>query len=538
MGGEKREDSEADKGALTLLPRTPTLVLLGAGLALSIASWVINGAFPEPPSTAEISLGWSGWTRLALVLVAATLGGAALRMELRRHRSAGWPQFPDSATSALVCVVLAQILWFSASGLLGKVPEDQVVSNDNTGEIVAWTRPAQMESLARICRVGMICAFVGGFLLVIPEMARRAVLVGSITFHFCGILSAVLSVPPPGGNSPWLISQAWTFVYRPYLQFIYQNNAYHFYSPEPGPPSFLWLQITYTDGGKRWFRLPDTETSPTPMHFQRMLSIGESASQVLQRDPGAYRSEAALQKMAQLLGLERLPRGTIAPLTWREPMPNAKHYMCSYVRSLINRFPHPDNNSGATVLESHLWRVVQTIIQPGDLAYEQRRDPTERRFYVTTYQGEYDEKGNLRDPNDPLLYWMIQAYDREMIEQLVQQAAERENEVRRLRDLRPRDQVSPAEMAVMMEEADALKRFQGMLQVWLRQEKPVIDFFKLQSDSSHFPPESVWVEASGPAGGGAGNLPDKKAAPGGQSRGKPDETKSGSGIRGAGEERP
>ena len=537
MDGESREDSGENKGAVSLVPKASTMMLLGTGLAMSVTAWALNSVYPEPPSTADISLGWSGWTRLALVITAAILGGIALRIELRRHKGSGWPQFPDSAAAAVVCIVLALNLGFSEKGLLGKVPKDQIVDNDNTGEIVTWTRPAQMESLARICRVGMICTFVGGFLLVIPEVARRTVLVGSVAFHFCGILSAVLSVPPPGGNSPWLISQAWTYVYRPYLQFIYQNNAYHFYSPEPGPPSFLWLQITYTDGGKRWFRLPDVETSPTPMHFQRMLSIGESAAQVVQRDPGAYRSEAALQKMAQLLGLERLPRGTIAPLTWREPMPNAKHMMCSYVRSLLNRFPHPDNNKEAKVLESHLWRVVQTIIQPGDIAYE-HRDPTDRRFYVTVYQGEYDEKGNLRDPNDPLLYWMVQAYDRRMIEQLVQQSTERENEVRRLRDLRPRDQDSPAEMAVMAEEADALKRFQGMLQVWLRQKDPVIDFFKLQSDTNTFPPQSAWVDASKSAGANSASRPKNLAEAADQDKEKRKEAKPNAGIRDAGEVRP
>jgi hypothetical protein len=536
MDGEDLAEPRADRDNGSLIPKGTTLVLLGVGLMVSAASWMVNRAFPEAPSTADISVGWSGWTRLTLVILACICGGSALRLELGRHRGRGWPQFPESATSAVVCVVLAQILWFSAMGLLGITPTEEVVANDNTGEIVAWIRPAQMESLARICRVGMICSFVGGFLLVIPESARRVFLVGSLAFHFCGILSAVLSVPPPGGNSPWLVSQAWTHVYRPYLQFIYQNNAYHFYSPEPGPPSFLWLQVTYTDGGKRWFRLPDVETSPTPMHFQRMLSIGESAAQVVQRDPGAYRSEAALQRMAQLLGLERLPRGTIAPLTWREPMPNAKHLLCSYVRSLMNRFPHPDNNAEAGILEAHLWRIVHTIIQPGEIAYD-HRDPTDRRFYVTVYQGEYDEKGNLRDPNDPLLYWMIQAYDRSMIEQLVVQATDRENEVRRLRDLRPRDQASAAEMAVMAEEADALKRFQGMLQVWLRQPEPVIDFFKLQSETTTFPPESVWADADKPIGKPAVRVPGSPFGAGPEKEGQ-GIAKPNAGIRGAGEVRP
>ena len=33
--------------------------------------------------------------------------------------------------------------------------------------------------------------------------------------------------------------QAFNRVYNPYLQFIYQRNAYHFYSPDPGPASVL-----------------------------------------------------------------------------------------------------------------------------------------------------------------------------------------------------------------------------------------------------------------------------------------------------------
>lgn len=528
MSGEDRTVSEKEKGVLSLVPKRSSIVFLGIGLVVTAAAWALNRIYPEPPSTAEISLGWSGWTRLALVVLGAVMGGVALRTELGRHKGKGWPQFPESATAAVVCVLLAQIMLFAGHGLVGEASTQPMVSNDNTGDVITWNRPGQMQSLGFVCRAGMICAYVGGFLLVIPEVARRVFLVGSLTFHFCGILSAVLSVPPPNGNAPWLVSQAWTHVYRPYLLFIYQNNAYHFYSPEPGPPSFLWLQITYTDGGKRWFRLPDTENSPTPMHFQRMLSIGESASSAVQREAGAFRSEAVIQKMAQLLGLEKLPRGTIEPITWREPMPNAKHLMCSYVRSLMSRFPHPEGNPEANILEGHLWRVVHSIIQPGEIAID-GRDGSERRYFVTIYQGEYNEKGSLQDPNDPLLYWMLQAYDRKMIQQLAVQAAERETEVRRLRDLRVSDQTSAAENAVMVEEADALKRFQGMLQIWLKEEAPVIDFFKLQSETTKFPPVSVWAEEANRTA----KLPPKAGA-----AKKPVDDKAKVGIRGAGEAKP
>src|SRR5262249_51727018 len=45
------------------------------------------------------------------------------------------------------------------------------------------------------------------------------------------------AVSPPGHRrprdrpspSPWLSTQIWTRIYRPYLEFLYLNNAYHFY---------------------------------------------------------------------------------------------------------------------------------------------------------------------------------------------------------------------------------------------------------------------------------------------------------------------
>lgn len=489
------ENPVKDASAWSLLPERAVLLSLGVAMACGLLALQVRISYPEAPSEAHLSLGAGAWLRLGLVALGTVLAGLALRLELLRHQ--GWPAFPDSATAALICIGIAIFLMVGSLALVGE-PGTERLYNDNTGEVVEWKPPGQLQSIGLVCRAGMVVALVGGFLLVIPEIGRRLVLVLVLCFHFGGILSAVLSVPPPGGNSPWMVSQVWTYVYRPYLQFIYQNNAYHFYSPEPGPPSFLWFRLDYTDGSRRWYRIPDAETSPIPMHFQRMLSIGESSSQTVVREPGGYRTEEVLQRMGQLLGLERLPRGTIAPLAWREPQPNAKHLMCSYMRHVMGRFPHPDGNQDARVIEGHLWRVVHTIIQPGEIAYD-RRDPTDRRFYVTVYQGEYDDKGILRDPNDPLLYWMMQAYDKQMIESLAVQAQDKESEVRRMRDLRGNDLATQAQRAVMAEDADALNRFQSMLRVWLKAENPVIDFFKLQADTTSFPPQSVWDSRPGQA---------------------------------------
>ncbi len=53
-----------------------------------------------------------------------------------------------------------------------------------------------------------------------------------IVLHFLGIGTAVsIAVRRPLGS----FSRRGPRIYQPYLEFMYLNNAYHFYSPEPGP---------------------------------------------------------------------------------------------------------------------------------------------------------------------------------------------------------------------------------------------------------------------------------------------------------------
>src|SRR5262249_29843751 len=74
-------------------------------------------------------------------------------------------------------------------------------------------------------------------LAAVPWNVRRTVISGVIVLHFAGIASAALSPPP----SPFIVQQLWTRIFRPYLEFMYLNNAYHFYAPDPGPASYLWF---------------------------------------------------------------------------------------------------------------------------------------------------------------------------------------------------------------------------------------------------------------------------------------------------------
>ncbi len=72
-------------------------------------------------------------------------------------------------------------------------------------------------------------------------------------------MTAVTAVEPPGADGSLAFRWLWGKVYRPYLQFFYLNNAYHFYSPEPGPPVLVWFRIDYTDNKSMWYRIPNDE---------------------------------------------------------------------------------------------------------------------------------------------------------------------------------------------------------------------------------------------------------------------------------------
>src|SRR5438128_1842535 len=123
------------------------------------------------------------------------------------------------------------------------------------------------DSAALLFRIATVLAAVGAVVVLLPSVGRRIVISLVILFHFGGIITAVTSVNP----SPWVITQLWTSVYRPYLYFMWLNNAYHFYSPEPGPANLMWFCIEYEpdpDGTKnfRWVLVPDLDGDGHPVN--------------------------------------------------------------------------------------------------------------------------------------------------------------------------------------------------------------------------------------------------------------------------------
>jgi hypothetical protein len=268
--------------------------------------------------------------------------------------------------------------------------------------------PEDVDSARLLLPVLAGVALVAAVLVLLPRVLSRAALSLLLVFHLGGILTAVASVPPPGGPAPWLATQLWTRCYRPYLQFLYLNNAYHFYSPEPGPASLLWSCVSYDDGSSRWVKVPNREQharDPLALEYYRRLALTESTNQL---EPSVISSETASRRalMGQLQGLPSLDVIALhlpSVAQYRVPNDTSRRLLQCCARFVATHHPHADPAVGVRGVK--VYRVVHAMLQPG--AFAAGQSPCDPTLYLPYYQGEFDRDGNLKDPNDPLLYWLI-----------------------------------------------------------------------------------------------------------------------------------
>lgn len=252
-----------------------------------------------------------------------------------------------------------------------------------------------------------VSLFIGIFVLL-PLLAKKTTAICFVLFHFASIVSAVTSIEPPNAPASWLATNLWAYYFRHYLTFAYLNNAYHFYSPEPGPPVLLWSKIQYEDGTFRWFKIPNRTESPIQMHYQRMLSVTESTNVASSHSPDNW--EEKLQRR-NLAGLANQPQ--ITPLNrsmsqsymFKEPADYSKRMLLSYALYLTKKFAHPADKPSINIDNIKIYRVTHSIITPGDMSRgENALDPT---LYYPYFMGSFDKNANLINPNDPFLYFLL-----------------------------------------------------------------------------------------------------------------------------------
>jgi hypothetical protein len=259
--------------------------------------------------------------------------------------------------------------------------------------------------------IGLIAAL----LVMLPRMVRRTFILLLVLFHFGGILTAVFSVPPPSGLQCWMTGTLWTYVYRPYLQFMYLNNAYHFYSPEPGPATHLWFCVKYDSPNvpPRWVDVPRREDYPSRLLYQRATALTETTTYPRYGYPAdiegrVWRRSQQRDLIPYLPDLQVNKGSPLADVSqYREPQEiTSKKYIASYARHVARDPKYRSPDSPDTPVRSvKVYRVMHNLLNAQEMARgESPESPTK---FWPFYMGEFDADGNLLDPNDPLLYWAV-----------------------------------------------------------------------------------------------------------------------------------
>jgi hypothetical protein len=349
-------------------------------LALALLAW----------GSEFVSAG-GGPARVILAIASLIAAGAAVAWRLR----AAGDSFEDQVESAGL-VLLSSLL----------------VEGIRHGLAQPWDSAQLL--LGAMAALGVVASLI----LLLPPLGRKIVISAIVLFHFGGILTAVTAVPPPGGPAPWLSMQAWSRVYRPYLSFMYLNNAYHFYSPEPGPPTLLWFSMEYADNTRRWVKIPVRGESPVPLHYQRMLALTESTNQIDPMPLSEPDFNEKLHRRNYQGNLDNIPLHPLMPPSaqYRQPQPYSKMMISSYARFAARHFLHTEDPANIPVTGVRIYRVTHMIIQPSDLAAGY--SPLEETLYVPFFQGDFDPHGNLKNENDPYLYWLLPIYPQDYAERL------------------------------------------------------------------------------------------------------------------------
>ena len=269
--------------------------------------------------------------------------------------------------------------------------------------------PEGYDSFRLVAGFGAMVSGVGAILFALPVNYRKVAASLLVLLHFGGILCAVTSPD----RQPWLSNVVGVGFYRPYLDFMYLTNAYHFYSPEPGPASQLWFCIKYKANAEgtaavRWYKMPQRPndmTDPLALSYYRRLSLTQQMENVI---PGIITDEMKRQRLMKAQGKDGIPMDTYSPFEAQYRLPPdtvREHLLPSFVRHVAS-MPENQHDDGVTPIESiKVYRVEHAIPSPADLKIGVKfyDETTYRPFYM----GEFNTDGALLDPADPLLYWLI-----------------------------------------------------------------------------------------------------------------------------------
>ncbi|CAN5505620.1 hypothetical protein BH11PLA2_BH11PLA2_04010 [soil metagenome] len=287
--------------------------------------------------------------------------------------------------------------------------------------------PAHWDSGRLVAGVGSGVSLAGTLLTALPLTFRCAILSAMAIFHFGGIFCAT-TWPDP---APWTTHQLGTRVYLPYLMFMYLQNAYHFYSPDPGPASLIFALVKYDDidpATKKqrgeWFVLPNRATDykdPLGLTYFRRLSITEQLASAMPPLNFNFETPEVVQRRRQatggLGGIPNYPEIPLAPdeyepqaTQYRVPRPDISRYLLpSYANYILKSHSTPE----VKAVSVKIYRLEHKIVPASVWAQtEFPIGPNHPSTFRSYYFGEYARnpetgKVELVDSQDPLLYWLV-----------------------------------------------------------------------------------------------------------------------------------
>lgn len=239
------------------------------------------------------------------------------------------------------------------------------------------------------------------------QVAAKVLVSLLILLHFGGVATAILATAAGGSEPAWLARKSWTF-YDNYLNFIYLTNAYKFYSPEPGPAFMLFARIEYDDSSVHEIFLPNRpEHAPDPLaqEFTRRLSIANGISNFSDDGPTPRAMERRMGR-----GILSIPLHPYIQSMSQFQRPNeySLRLLKEYVRHMASRYPHK-TNPAIGIAGIKIYRVTHLMLTPNQMR-DPNQSPEAKWTYLPYFMGEYSADGVLKDPYDPLLYWLIPIY--------------------------------------------------------------------------------------------------------------------------------
>lgn len=381
---------------------TRTVWIVGLiGVVLSIAAWVVGYSTGAPKQGFDAH--YADGPRALLAVLSLLVAGCSISM--RPGWYGGW-----------LCGAFCGLTGYGFGGSKPPGTEWYIAPPRN------WyaSLPNSWDSVQLFFGVAGAACLIGVIWTRLPRRAAQSLVLLGIAYHFAAILSAVTSPPP----TPWITDQYWARVARPYVQFAYMNNAYQFYSPDPGPACQVWACIEYKiedpDAPKDydWVYVVNRKQDyidPLGLSYYRRLSITENLTQSAPAGftPGGQEEYAKVVARRDLAARKGIPRTfPIDNVEYR--VPNhliSRQVLPSYARHMIHALARP----GKEVKSIKIYRVVHTTISlqlfrgfdpstgetiPGTSPY----DPT---LYLPFFQGEYDSNGRLKDSTEEMLYWYV-----------------------------------------------------------------------------------------------------------------------------------